>query len=421
MPGNNKPQNFQYFYFAPLEFDTVFKTQVIGSVNLFREGGLDFGIVKIYQFKHILNQHKRRQEINGIRKLYDGRLYVLYIFPDRFFCGSILNLIIYILLFLKFIISNRKLVLQTRGIGLHSSLGMLKKLYNNRIKIIYDARAAAAEEYKYNNEPFSAGQQQKYCHILQNERQMVQVADRVFTVSYKLKSYLLNQVGDSENEKFYVNPCNADSKYFYFDESERLRQRQLLNISNRFVVVYSGGLEICWHVPQKIFSTFLAIKDEIPEAFFLLLTHDLEFAKKLQSKNHIDNNDIFILSIDNLNVRPYLNTADVGLILRDDVPMNNVASPTKFAEYVMCGLPIIISPGVGDFSELVEKKKCGFVYKFDIKSNFKKRFAEINLPLSPDARMELSSWGITNFSKQSNYRKTIDLYTALFKDFVPKV
>jgi glycosyltransferase involved in cell wall biosynthesis len=420
MPENSKSQNIQYFYFAPLEFDTVFKTQVIGSVNLYREYGLDFSIVKVYQAKHILNQHKRRQDIKGIRKLYDGRLYVLYIFPDRFFCGSILNLIIYILLFFKSIISNRKLVLQTRGIGLHSSLGMLKKLYKNRIKIIYDARAAAAEEFKYNNEPLSSVQQQRYCHILQSERRMGQLADRVFTVSYNLKSYLLNQVGGSRGEKFYVNPCNADSKYFYFDENERLRQRQILNLSNRFVVVYSGGLECSWHVPQKIFSAFLAIKDEIPDAFFLLLTHDLEFAEKLQRENHINNNDIVILSIDNVNVRPYLNAGDVGLIIRDDVPMNNVASPTKFAEYVMCGLPIIISPGVGDFSELVETKKYGFVYQFDIKTNFKQRFAGINLPLSLDARMELSHWGITNFSKQSNIMKAIDLYTALFKDCDPK-
>lgn len=420
MPGNNKSHIVQYFYFASLEFDTVFKTQVIGSVNLYREYGLDFGIVKIYHVKHLLNQHKRRQDIKGIRKLYDGRLNVLYIFPDRFFWGSILNLIMYNLLFVKSIISNKKLVLQTRGIGLHSSLGMLKKLYNNRLKIIYDARAAAAEEYKYSYEPLSARQQQRYCHILQDERRMVQMADIVFTVSYKLRSYLLNQVGSSGNDKFYVNPCNADSKYFYFDENERLHERHLLNLPDRFVVVYSGGLECNWHVPQEIFNTFLAIKDEIPEAFFMLLTHDLEFAKKLQGKNHIDNNDIVILSIDNMNVRPYLNAADVGLILREDVPMNNVASPTKFAEYVMCGLPVIISQGVGDFSEIVEFKKCGFVYKSNVKTNFKMRFSEIKLPFSIESRKELSKWGITNFSKQSNIKNTISLYASLVKDCVSK-
>ena len=45
--------------------------------------------------------------------------------------------------------------------------------------------------------------------------------------------------------------------------------------------------------------------------------------------------------------------ADLGLILRDDSPVNRVACPTKLAEYLFFGLiPVVRSPRLGDFQEL---------------------------------------------------------------------
>jgi hypothetical protein len=41
--------------------------------------------------------------------------------------------------------------------------------------------------------------------------------------------------------------------------------------------------------------------------------------------------------------------------------MNRIASPTKFAEYLMAGLPLLITPHVGDYSDLVESEHLGKV------------------------------------------------------------
>ncbi len=37
--------------------------------------------------------------------------------------------------------------------------------------------------------------------------------------------------------------------------------------------------------------------------------------------------------------------------------MNQVASPVKAAEYLACGIPVILSPEIGDISSYIEK--CG--------------------------------------------------------------
>ena len=47
------------------------------------------------------------------------------------------------------------------------------------------------------------------------------------------------------------------------------------------------------------------------------------------------------------------------MLIRENTVTNQVASPTKFAEYLACGLPVIISDNLGDYSVFVETNGCG--------------------------------------------------------------
>jgi glycosyltransferase involved in cell wall biosynthesis len=60
-------------------------------------------------------------------------------------------------------------------------------------------------------------------------------------------------------------------------------------------------------------------------------------------------------------IPPYLALADLGLLLRYPSPVNRVASPVKFAEYLACGVPVLVSRGVGDCAEVVRKERVGYV------------------------------------------------------------
>ena len=69
----------------------------------------------------------------------------------------------------------------------------------------------------------------------------------------------------------------------------------------------------------------------------------------------------------NKEVYKYLNAADVAFLLRDDVVLNRVASPTKLAEYMFCGLPII-STNVSTY--WIENSS--YIYNADIEKNLDK-------------------------------------------------
>jgi hypothetical protein len=60
-------------------------------------------------------------------------------------------------------------------------------------------------------------------------------------------------------------------------------------------------------------------------------------------------------------VRGTMEVADYGLLVRERSTTNRVAAPTKFAEYLAAGLRVLISPEVGDYSELVQVHDLGIV------------------------------------------------------------
>jgi hypothetical protein len=59
--------------------------------------------------------------------------------------------------------------------------------------------------------------------------------------------------------------------------------------------------------------------------------------------------------------------ADYGILIREKSITNQVASPVKFAEYLACGLQVLISEGIGDFTDFVKQLNCGHVFNENLK------------------------------------------------------
>jgi hypothetical protein len=66
-------------------------------------------------------------------------------------------------------------------------------------------------------------------------------------------------------------------------------------------------------------------------------------------------------------VHTILSKCDYGIILREQNTTNKVASPVKVAEYLFAGLKVIISPDIGDYSNLISRNNLGIVWTPDDK------------------------------------------------------
>lgn len=187
------------------------------------------------------------------------------------------------------------------------------------------------------------------------EEYVVKESDFIFCVSRKFKKYL-KEIYKISPDKIAVIPGLVDSKTFFFNPEVRARKREELGIEKRIVFVYSGSI-VKWQLPEVTVEVFKKIKEMIPEAFLLFLTNNVSCARKYF--NGIDKEDYLLISVPNREVPAYLNAADVSILLREKNLVNRVASPIKFGEYLCCGLPVIITNGIGDTEEIIEKYGIG--------------------------------------------------------------
>jgi len=95
-------------------------------------------------------------------------------------------------------------------------------------------------------------------------------------------------------------------------------------------------------------------------AHFLWLTQaGRERITTLMRARAISEDDYTILAAAPSEVPSYLSAADAGLAFIKPCFSKRASSPTKYAEYLGCGLPLIINKGVGDSDDLVLRESAG--------------------------------------------------------------
>ena len=138
----------------------------------------------------------------------------------------------------------------------------------------------------------------------------------------------------------WIIPCLAPETTFFFDSVLRDRMRQELAIdANETVFIYTGSL-----APYQGFDTVIVRLGEVlasgARARLVVLTPDFDRARQKCAGLPADR--LTIRSVSHSEVPGYLNAADFGLLLREDTPVNHVAFPTKFAEYALTGLKVVM-------------------------------------------------------------------------------
>lgn len=233
--------------------------------------------------------------------------------------------------------------------------------WSRRLRFLYDARGDVMAEFRGN--AIRTGtmgprveRTLRWLHRIRHEA--VTRADHVLCVSTALRDRLVAEHG-LDPARSTIVPCVADAEKFGPDEEERAAVRGELGVADRFVVVYPGRFG-AWHYNPETFAVVRALMDADPSVFFLVLTPDRDEAAALAART-LPEGRFAIRSARHGEVPRFLRAADLGVLLRAPDPLNEVACPTKFAEYVLSGLPVLISAGIGDCSPFVATERAGAV------------------------------------------------------------
>ncbi len=197
-----------------------------------------------------------------------------------------------------------------------------------------------------------------------NQRRAVARSDVVITVSRDLEMFVRGiaaEAPESRPKRWESVPCVlslADS-----DEDDDViheAARRNMNLAGRPCVLYLGGSS-GWQLPRATVAAFAEVLRQLPDAFFLILSGDRETFDRLCDEAGIPRTSRSISSCPHREVTARASAADVALLLREDNIVNRVASPTKFAEFLSMGIPVVITSVLVDFAALVRDHDVGVV------------------------------------------------------------
>ena len=408
-----KSRKARYLYLTSYWSPTVSNSQIINWLKLIEEYGIVTDLIVLTGVRIFFQSGKNlKKELNAAEKSIRGTIYHRIVIKSRTLFGQFLIFSNIFFILFKDICFRNPILLKTRSFSHISACKMLKTVYPKLI-ILFDSRGAVAEEFLLSHGEGSPAPQilSEYRRLMQEEIDFLKLSDCVFCVSEKLKKYHLRSMDPGDENKFMVVPGCADRNIFFWNPEGRKKIRKQLGLDEKFVFVYSGRLNKAWQVPDLIFSLYKKISDKKKDAVLLCLTPDVKIVDNYIKKYNIDDCKILKKFATSSSLGNFLCAADSALLLRDDSPTNNVASPTKFAEYVMCGLPVIISENVGDFSEFVKKYKIGLVV--NNKNKYLDEQCIRNIIEYSWNREYIADIGKSSFSKQIHLGNIVDRYRDL--------
>jgi glycosyltransferase involved in cell wall biosynthesis len=182
------------------------------------------------------------------------------------------------------------------------------------------------------------------------EAQLVRRARVVLTRSRAASEILLARAGAGTPESsFHVVRNGRDPAVFHpRDEAERLAARAELGVGADVpLVVYCGSLG-AQYCPGQMIGFMQALLQRCPAARWLVLSAQGDaIAGELARRPEVASATV-VKAVDPADVPRLLACADLGLALRSPSFSMRAVAPVKLGEYLMCGVPVLATAGVGE-------------------------------------------------------------------------
>jgi glycosyltransferase involved in cell wall biosynthesis len=198
------------------------------------------------------------------------------------------------------------------------------------------------------------------------ERYLLAASDAFVVLTEKARDILFPGRLDSDNlgRPIEVIPCCVDfARFREADEGSREEFRRELNLTGRRVIVYIGSFG-GWYLTDEM-TEFLAYAHERdPTTFSMILTQSRREPVVQRMRDlGVNEKDVFVDRVRPEDVPRYLKAADVAISFIKACYSKQSSSPTKIAEYLASGLPVVCNAGVGDLDKLIEEDRVGILIR----------------------------------------------------------
>lgn len=241
-------------------------------------------------------------------------------------------------------------------------------------------------------------------------QEAVRSAAAIIAVSGPLRDWLVRDFG-ADAGKIRVVPCLASDETFRFDPALRAEVRQREGLDGR-VIVFPGATGKWHHLPATL-RVVRTLMEADARVTFVALTPGLDAMRSALAEAGIPDGRARVLRVPHAEVNGWLNAADAGILLRARHPVNEVAAPTKFAEYLLAGLPVLINEGIGDYSAFVRDHGTGVLLNEDDPASYLRPFARLLDGQDDARRAAIAAIGRAHFAKESVLPALAELYRTV--------
>lgn len=296
----------------------------------------------------------------------------------------------------------------------------LKQKYG--VKFIFDMRGFWADEridgqiWNLKNRLHKA----IYNFFKKKELAFLKNADYTISLTENAKNEILSWKTFEKNPiPIQVIPCCADLNLFSF-EKINLQEKNKLKLDlgiqeSDFVISYLGSIGT-WYMLDEMLDFFKCLILKKSNAKFLFITADNEeLIYSTAIAKGVSKDKIIIKSVKRNDVPIYLSLSEISLYFIKPLFSKKASSPTKTAEIMAMGIPIITNSGIGDSDKIISDSNAGLLVQKFQEQEYLRIINQIDVLLKID-KIKTRTAAKEYFSLE----KGVDLYNSVYEKIASK-
>jgi glycosyltransferase involved in cell wall biosynthesis len=261
---------------------------------------------------------------------------------------------------LKKILKNNEVEYVMPRVVIPAFIFLLSFNKNSKVKLIYDSDGFPHDErVDFQNWKVTGIAYQFYRCV---EFKMFHRADYILTRSEKAKDIITARAGSNfNNNKVKVIWNGRDENVFtpFLDNQRQILRNEAGILPTDHVILYVGSLGEKYLVKEMLLFFDYARKKR--NAKVIILTKQVEYVKQRSALLGILIDNFVIKEVENKDVNLYMNIADVGILFHSQTFSTQSVFPIKLVEYLLSGLPVLLSAGVGDCDKIAKSNDGMFL------------------------------------------------------------
>jgi len=293
----------------------------------------------------------------------------------------------------------------------------LKRKYG--IQFIFDMRGFWADE-RIDGNIWSLGNplhKRIYAYFKKMETDFLRNADYTISLTENAKKEILSWPAlKGTKVPVEVIPCCADLALFSAASVDPAKQKSLqarLGITeNDLVISYLGSIGT-WYMLDEMLDFFKCLLAKKANAKFLFITPDTaDQIHESAKRKGIPQERIAVVSAQRAEVPAYLSLSAISLYFIKPLYSKKASSPTKTAEIMGLGIPLITNSGIGDSDLILGEAKAGALINEFTTAEYERIIEQIDVLLKLD-KTTIAQASEKYFSLQRGVEKYAAVYAKL--------